>query len=271
MRAANGAAESGAEIAEIARFALIDIFGDAAGKHHAVDAAELRDRVGEIKMRDVVRQRPRRHGGNERIGHAVGDFLQVGGRGGIAAVPGKAGALGVMLAGRIEADDLAVLDHLQAAADMHRGGGDHLAVLDQAELGGAAADVDIENALAFVARHPRRAGAVGRQHRLHVMAGGGGDEFAALLGQDLGNALRVVAPQRFAGENDDAGIDLVRRETGRDISVVDDGAELGDRRCAPRSDTASARPATETRSRARRRNSGWSDPPPGGANERARK
>ena len=160
-------------------------------------------------MRDVVGQGPCRHGGNERIGHAVGDFLQLGGRGGVAAVPGKAGALGVMFAGRIEPDDLAVFDHLQAAADMHRGGRDHLAVLDQAELGGAAADVDIEDALVFVVRHPRGAGAVRRQHRLHMVAGSSGDEFAALLGQDLGDALRIVAPQRFAGENDDAGIDLV--------------------------------------------------------------
>ena len=56
---------------------------------------------------------------NQRIGHDVGDFLQFGGVDGVAAVPGKTGALGVMLPGRIEADDLAVLDHLQAAADMH--------------------------------------------------------------------------------------------------------------------------------------------------------
>ena len=161
-------------------------------------------------MRNVVGQGRAGHGGKQRIGHAVGDFLQLGGRGGIAAVPGKTGALGVMLAGRIEADDLAVLDHLQAAADMHRGGRDHLAVVDEAELGGAAADVDIENALTFVVRNPRRARTVRRQHRLHVVAGRRGDEFAALLGQDLGNASRIVAPQRFTRKNDDAGIDLFR-------------------------------------------------------------
>ena len=111
-------------------------------------------------MRDVVGQGPCRHGGKQRIGHAVGDFLQLSGRGGVASVPGKAGALGVVLAGWIEADDLAVFDHLQAAADMHRGGRDHLAVLDKAQLSGAAADVDIENALTFIVRNPRRAGAV---------------------------------------------------------------------------------------------------------------
>ena len=132
-----------------------------------------------------------------------------------------------MLAGGIEPDDFAVFDHLQAATDMYRGGCDHLAVLDKAELGGAAADVDIENALSVVVRHPRGAGTVRRQHRLHVVPRSRGDELAALLGQDLGNALRIVAPERFTGENDDAGIDLVWRNARRDISVVDDGAELG--------------------------------------------
>ena len=110
---------------------------------------------------------------------------------------------------------------------MHGRGRDHLALLDQAELGGAAADVDVEDALALVAGNPRGAGAVGGQHRFHVMAGGGGDEFAALLGQDRGDALRVLAPQRLAGEDDHAGIDVVGMQFGGGIGVVDDGAELG--------------------------------------------
>ena len=59
MRSRDGAAEPWPHVAEIARLALIDVFGDAAGKHHAVDAAEIADRIGEIKMRDVVRQRLR--------------------------------------------------------------------------------------------------------------------------------------------------------------------------------------------------------------------
>ena len=165
--------------------------------------------------------------GDQRVGHAVGDLPQVGRGDGVAAVPGKTGAPGVMLSRRIEADDLAVLDHLQAAADMHRGGRDHLAVLDQTELGGAAADVDVENALCLVAGHPRGARAVGREHRLHVMAGGRRDEFAALLGEDRGDAFGVLAPQRLAGQNDHAGIDLVGIEPGGVVGVVDDGAELG--------------------------------------------
>ena len=57
---ADGAAESRAHVAEITIFALINVFGDAAGEHDAVDAAEIGDRIGQIKMFDVVRHRPRR-------------------------------------------------------------------------------------------------------------------------------------------------------------------------------------------------------------------
>ena len=160
-------------------------------------------------MRDIVRQRPRGDRGDQRIGHAVGDLLQIGRGDGVAAIPGKPRAFGVMLSGRIEPHDLAALDDLQAAADMHGCGRDHFAVLDQSEFCGAAADIDIEDALAFVARHARGAGTIGGEHRLHVMAGGRGDEFAALLGQYFGNPLRVLAAQRLAGEDDDAGVDLV--------------------------------------------------------------
>ena len=156
-----------------------------------------------------------------------GHFLKVRYVDGVAAVPEKAGALGVMFAGGIEPHDVAVLNHLQAPADVHGGGRDHLALLDQAELGGAAADVDVEDALALVAGDPRGARAIGREHRLHMMAGGGGDEFAALLGENRGDCLGVLAPQCLAGENNHAGIDLVGIEIGGDVGVVDDGAKLG--------------------------------------------
>ena len=53
-----------------------------------------------------------------------------------------------MAAGGVEPHDgAALVRHLQAAADMHRGGRRHLAVLHHGELGGAAADVDVEDAL----------------------------------------------------------------------------------------------------------------------------
>ncbi len=145
-----------------------------------------------------------------RSRHTVGDLVELGGREHVAARPVEAGLAGVEFSRRIEPHDAAdLVDHLQPAADMQRRGRDDVAVLDHAELGGAAADVDVEDALPLVVRHPRGAGAVGGEHRLHVMAGGGGDEIAALLGQQGGDRLGILAPQRLAGEDDHAGVDVL--------------------------------------------------------------
>ena len=53
----------------------------------------------------------------------------------------------------------------------------------------------------------------------------GADELAALLGQDAGDALRVLAPQRLAGQDHGAGIDIVGMQSRPRIGVVDDLAE----------------------------------------------
>src|SRR5262249_56180824 len=92
----------------------------------------------------------------------------------------EAGRGGGKFSRRIEPHDPAdVVDHLQPAADVQRSGRGHVAVLDDTELGGAAADVDVEDALTLIVRQLRRTRAVGRQHQLHVVPGGGGDEIAA--------------------------------------------------------------------------------------------
>ena len=131
--------------------------------------------------------------------------------------------------GRVKSFNLPALgvDHLQPPADMHGSGGGHKTLLDHAKLGRAAADVDIEDALALVVRHPGGARAVCRQQRFHVMTGGGADELAALLGEDFGNALGVLAPQRLAGQDHGAGVDLVGMKSRAGIGVVDDLAEAG--------------------------------------------
>ena len=83
--------------------------------------------------------------------------------------------------GRIEPHDVATFGDLQTAADMDGGGRNHLAAFEHADLGRAAADVDVEHALAQIERSLRGAGAIGGEHGFHVVAGGGADEFAALL------------------------------------------------------------------------------------------
>src|SRR5499427_3955160 len=61
---ADRAAETASYVAEVAVLAAIDVFADAAGEHHPVDAAELGNRIGQIEMLDRVRHRTlreRRH------------------------------------------------------------------------------------------------------------------------------------------------------------------------------------------------------------------
>ena len=109
---------------------------------------------------------------------------------------------------------------------MDGGGRFHVPVRDKRELGGAAADVDVEDVAVVVVRALGRAGAVGGEHRFHVVAGGGADELAAHLGEQLADRLRVLAPQRLAGQDHRAGVDLVGMHAGGDIGVLDDLASL---------------------------------------------
>ena len=184
-------------------------------------------RIGQIEVRHIGRRRVPRQRGDEGIRHAFRDGIEIARRGRVAALPGKAGTPGVIFPGRVEPDDAAALDHLEPAAHMHRRGGDHLAVLDHGELGGAAADIDVEDALVRRVRQRRGAGAVGGEHRLHVVPGGGADELAALFRDDAGDRLRVLAPQRLAGEDHRAGIDGIGVDARGVIGIVDDGAEPG--------------------------------------------
>ena len=71
-------------------------------------------------------------------------------------------------------------------------------------------------------RDGRGAGAIGREHRLHVMAGGGADELTAPLRDDAGDRLGVFAPQRFAREDNRAGIDIVGVNARGGVRPIDD-------------------------------------------------
>src|SRR5262245_39323026 len=225
---ADRAAETASHVAEVAVLAAIDVFADAAGEHHPVDAAELGNRIGQIEMLDRVRHRTLRERRHQQIRHARRDFVELRRREHVAARPVEAGLAGVKFSRRIEPHDPAdVVDHLQPTADMQRSRRGHVTVLDDTELGGAAADVDVEDAFTLLVRQLRRTRAVGRQHRLHVVPGGGGDEIAALLRQQGGDRLGILAAQRLAGEDDHAGVDILWLDARRRIGLVDDGAERG--------------------------------------------
>lgn len=109
-------------------------------------------------MRQVWRQRPHPDRREQRIRHVLRDLIHQCWIDGVALVPVETCLGRMMLARRIEAYDAALrIGDLQPPADMDCGGCDHAAFLDERELGRAAADVDVEDALAFVGRHPRRA------------------------------------------------------------------------------------------------------------------
>src|SRR5439155_3851800 len=135
---------------------------------------------------------------------------------------------GEMAPGRIQPHDAPLfIDDQQPAPHVHGGGSDHLPPLDKGELGRAAADVDVEYALSRVVRYAGGPRAEGRKHRFHVVAGGGANEFPALLRKNACDGFGVFAPQSFAGQDHDPGVDVVRVQPGVGESPVDDGSQLG--------------------------------------------
>ena len=118
-----------------------------------------------------------------------------------------------------------VLDD-QAPADRDRDGGEDLAVLDQRELGGAAADIDIEHGVGVAARHRHGAGAVRGHLAFHVMAGGGADELAGHFREQLGDGARVVPLDRLAGQDDGAGIDVVGIDLREVVAAAEEFGEV---------------------------------------------
>jgi hypothetical protein len=132
----------------------------------------------------------------------------------------------VKSAGWIKPHDAAGLIHdLEAPANVQRRRRNHGAFIDNGELGGAAADVDVEDAFVLRMRELGSAGTIGGEHRLHVMACSRGDEIAALLGNKAGDCLGILPPQRFAGQNDDAGIDFIGIDAGVRVGAIDNAAK----------------------------------------------
>ncbi len=151
----------------------------------------------------------------KRIGHRLRHAIERCVIDDIAERPVEARALRMRAPGGIETDDAAIgIDDEEAAADMDRRRRQHAAAFDDRELGRAAADVEIEDAHALLARSQRRARAVGGEHRLHVMAGGGADEIAARLRKHRRDRLGVLAAQRLAGEDHRAGVDVLGLDSG---------------------------------------------------------
>ncbi len=89
---------------------------------------------------------------------------------------------------------------------------EHATTVRDGQLGRAAADVDVQHPALFFSGIRHRAGAMGGEQRFEIVARRGADEIAALGGEKVGNGARIVAPDRFAGEDDRAGVDVARAD-----------------------------------------------------------
>ena len=118
-------------------------------------------------------------------------------------------------AGLLDAHDPAVrLETDEPRADIERGEVDDLAVGADRDLGGAAADVDVHHPALVADRARHRARAVGRHHRLQAVAGADRDQPAGLPREQFADRARVAPLHRDAGQDQRAGVDLVRIDLG---------------------------------------------------------
>ena len=115
------------------------------------------------------------------------------------------------------------IDHVQSPTDVQRGGCDHVAPVHHCELRGAAANIDVENADALIVGYLRCTRPIGRQHGLIWCPAVAVTKSPRCSASTLGDGLRILAPQRLPGENDDAGVDFLRLDPGGCIRSIDDG------------------------------------------------
>ena len=205
-----------AEIAVRFRLAAIDVFGDAAGKAHVGQLAAEVQRSRAATAGAAGARRAARHRFEQAVGHARGERVRrvFGEHRARLELQAELGAEAA--AGFLEPHDAArVVEHDEPRADVERGDVDHPAVGADRDLRGAAADVDIHHRRAVADRARRGARAVGRHHRFQAVAGADRDHLARLAGEQFADAPRIAPPHRDAGQDERAGIDLVRVDSWR--------------------------------------------------------
>ena len=114
-------------------------------------------------------------------------------------------------------------------------------------------------------RQPHRARAVRRQQAFELVAGGGADEFAGLLGEELVDRARILALDRLAGEDHGAAVDVVALQAGLAIGVVDEMRRALRRRSVPSGRNGVSMIGERQRPGGRPPRSGWRGPAPAAA------
>ena len=223
---ANRTSEAAAQVTEIAFFAPVNVLAHAAREHHALDTRCRAERVGQPQSLDLRWCRVLREHSHERVGHPRRDALDVVLAYLLAEVPAATRKGGKTPAGRVEACETPLpVDDDQTPAELDRRRADDVTGLDEGQFRGTATNIDIEKRRQVIVRHLGRSGAIRGEHRLHVVPGRRAYEFTAHLREHIGDSLGVLAAQCLAGENDRAGVHVVRMDAGSLVGRVDDASD----------------------------------------------
>ena len=183
-------------------------------------------RVEPQQRRGLRRQFRRGDRFEQAVGHAFDHALQTAGRGLRADRQFKSDLGGEAAARFLEArDDAVLVEGDDARANVHRRHFDHVALFAHGDFRRAAADVDVHHAVGLADGARRGAGAKRRERGFEPVAGGNGNEFASLRGEQVADGAGVGAPHRDARENERAGVDGGGVEERHLVLAVDEGAE----------------------------------------------
>src|SRR5207248_4102470 len=125
-------------------------------------------------------------------------------------------------------EPLSLLLYDKTATDRDGAGRDDAALVDQRKLGGAAADIHVEERCIVPSRERDGAGAMRRHLALHMVAGRGADEFTGLFREEVRDRAGVAPLEGFAGENDGAAVNLLARDPGEGVATADEARQLID-------------------------------------------
>ncbi len=216
-----------AEIAERSGFAAVDVFRHAAGERDLGDRATMRERIEPAQAMAIDARRAALHGLEQALGHARRHLLRVLRRERAADFQLDAKLGGKAPAGFLDARDAAaVVEADEAGADVDGGEVDHLAVGAKRDLRGATADVDVHHNRVVAHRAGGGAGAISGHHRFEVVAGRDRDHLAGLRREQFADLAGVAPAHGDTGQDQGAGIDLLRIDLGLRVLARDEGAEL---------------------------------------------
>ena len=213
-------------VAERLAFLAVDVLANPARENDAVVLFRRAERRREEKRLNLGWQRVVAYGAQNGIRHPGRHRVELGRGRRIADLPIEAGATGDCLAARLEdANAAVILRRQQTPANVQSCRLHDAAVFDDGEVGRSPADINIQQAARLSLGQLDGPGSVGGEQGLEMVAGAGTHKVAALGREQVGDGPCVVAPNRLTGQDDGAGIDVVRRQACLPIRVVHEPAE----------------------------------------------